>query len=308
MSKPLSGRSFALALAVSLALIGGFWLFGNRGEPGPSPSPGVSSEGGDSGDSAGRANIEGTQSPDDSAAFQVTGGFAIRGSLPAVNGGDSSSPRPRATLTAHAVEEIRRCAGGDGLGASLGGSLDPLLSAVQSRANQEGGPNAAPLSAEKQYENYHIILPSGEERRIQVISDSSPDGSPRERLRQYAVDEEGLPIPLSGPGSDTAPDSPSPNDDEDAATDPAPNRDSDLINPSPDAVRALVGQGRLVFSESSWIASRTSGERAGRVAWKVTNGRLSELQWISPEANLGCAITDLSGRAERPEVDCDCRK
>jgi len=294
MSPLLSRRSVSLAFIAGLAVVGGMWWFGPRGEPVPAPS--------DAPLAADTAGGNATPGPDGGASG-VTGGFAYRGSLPAVTPDGASAPGPRATLSAHAVEEIRRCAGGDGLGALVGGSLDPLLPAVQARANQEGGPGASPLSAEKQYENYHIILPSGEERRIQVTSDSSPDGTPRERLRQYAVDEEGLPVPLPGPGSDPAPEA-----DEDSAVDNSAGRDSDQINPSPEAVRALVGQGRLVFSESSWIASRASGDRRGRVTWKVTNGRVSELQWINSESNLGCAVTDLSGRAERPEVDCDCRK
>ena len=298
MNGLLSRRSVGLAFAAGLGVIGTMWFLGSRGEPEPRPSEIPAA--------AAAASGAGAQ---DSGSAGVTGGFAYRGNLPAVTPDAADAPGPRASLSAHAVEEIRRCAGGDSLGATVGGSLDPLLSAVQTRANQEGGPNASPLSAEKQYENYHIILPSGEERRIQVTSDSSPDGTPRERLRQYAVDEEGLPVPLPGPASDPAPESPESHEPgEESAVDLPANRDSDSINPSPQAVRALVSQGKLVFSESSWIATRTSGNRPGRVTWKVTNGRVSELQWIGADSNLGCAITDLSGRAERPEVDCDCRK
>lgn len=175
----------------------------------------------------------------------------------------SSQPAPAAEspLTPGSLAEIRRCLGDDGVR-----SLDQLLA----RLTPHPSPGQSSTRYRK-YRNVHVRLPSGEKRRLQLFSDSTPDGKPVMRLRVFGEDAEGLPVPISIPESHSS-------------------------NPDESLIQSYLAGGTPEFTEESlsWQGS------TGTVEWTEENGRVRELHWVGGGRSLGCARPDIA--------DCECRE
>lgn len=105
-------------------------------------------------------------------------------------------------------------------------------------------------------ENYHLKLPSGEERRIHVVG----DGHTNKTVRLFGLDEEGLPTPIPLP--------------------------EDLRSQTPDEmIRNLKDQGQVFFHQSKqrWLLGNGT-----TLLVTFENDQTYEFQLFGPDKTLSC--------------------
>ena len=134
------------------------------------------------------------------------------------------------------------------------------------------------LSSEGEYEdiidfkNYHIDLPNGEKRRIQIRFDEDAQGNTFYQLKLFGVDKEHLPVPIK--------------------IDP-----KIAINPTDETIRSYLDQGSIQFTQ--YIGNRVFDDK-NYISFVKENGQLQSFEVFKAGHVLKCSM-DIN------EVShCDC--
>lgn len=108
----------------------------------------------------------------------------------------------------------------------------PQLETLLQLASQEYG---APTFQDR-WMNWHIHNQEGQERRIRLVIDPDGTGGSGRELRYYAVDSEGLPVPI-----------------------PFPTENVQTHNPSAEVINSLLKEGEVFYKEKASSATFNNG-------------------------------------------------
>ena len=132
-------------------------------------------------------------------------------------------------------------------------SIDTLLSQVQA----DWG---LPIRIEDRWMSWHLRNREGRERRLRLEVTENDEGRTTRELHYYAVDREGLPIPLE--------------------LDPEKAR-----NPSDETLNQMLREGDVFFKERAGVVQFSDN---GRIDFINVDGTLSEIEMVKNEAIFRC--------------------
>jgi len=143
-----------------------------------------------------------------------------------------------------------------------------LVDLIQSVKNELG----APRVQVQDWSNTHIVLPSGQQRRIHIETEDLGQGRIGKRLKFYGVDSEDLPVEI-------------------------PVRQEMAFDPKDSDVLSLESQGQITLREKSGKVYFTNGEE---LIYIEKNDLLSDLEMKRKDRVFKC--TDLD--REKPSCGC----
>lgn len=178
----------------------------------------------------------------------------------AENGGSATSDPKEEQAFAEILLDLRSCLGFSG--GEVPKAVTPTLENLMKQFPDE-------LGAANSYDrwmNWHLRNREGNERRLRLEVTSNDEGRMVRELKWYAVDREGLPIPLEL------------------------DRERS-INPKDDTIAQMLREGEVFFREKAAGNVFTNGDR---VDYVLRNDRLSEFEITKGQTFYRCA--SLKGR------------
>lgn len=132
-------------------------------------------------------------------------------------------------------------------------NVDTLLSQLQSDWGQ-------PIRIEDRWMSWHLRNREGRERRLRLEVTENDEGRMTRELHYYAVDREGLPIPLE--------------------LDPEKS-----LNPSDETLNQMLREGDVFFKERAGVVQFAGNER---IDFVNIDGTLSEIEVVKGESIFRC--------------------
>jgi len=179
---------------------------------------------------------------------------AASGSGPAVSAMAGSTPAEQEGFSG-ILSDLRNCFGfqGEEIPKAVPVTLDNLMAQFPKEMGSANNYD--------RWMNWHLRNKEGNERRLRLEVNENDEGKVMRELRWFAVDREGLPIPLE--------------------LDPAT-----AFNPKDDAINKMLSEGEVFFREKAGGAAFASGDR---VDYVVRNDILAEIEVTKGSIFYRCA-------------------